>query len=380
MLKLESLVINVQHQDIAGMVLSLTIFESIKGYLKGSFVVQDNVNFYDTFIGTTQAPIEIQFRYLDTQCNNVFYGNGISNIKIEKLGKTYTIHFIAYTTINDQVNLINNVYSGTSDNIIDKIFTESNNGLALLQIDSTADTKGRYVVPNIKAGAALKNVITKAYDTNNSGLCLYQRLYDEGYTRLTSLHDMSKNYFLGDNDATFNITQRLAGTSADSDGLSSIDMVGTAATFELEEYNMDFISKVAAGDWGHKIQQVSLDETAVKKFEINELTDIGITVYKTSDNLYDNNVKSLFSLAADPTSFAVNNQKKRVFNQYMNVLNVVAVPGFAAGFTVGLDQGGSNISSTRTDAEDYIIANINHRFIMDDGEFDYAQDIGLIRQ
>ena len=64
----------------------------------------------------------------------------------------------------------------------------------------------------------------------------------------------------------------------------------------------------------------------------------------------------------------------------MNVLNVVAVPGFAAGFTVGLDQGGSNISSTRTDAEDYIIANINHRFIMDDGEFDYAQDIGLVRQ
>ena len=32
--------------------------------------------------------------------------------------------------------------------------------LALLQIDTTADTKGRYVVPNIKAGAALKNVIT----------------------------------------------------------------------------------------------------------------------------------------------------------------------------------------------------------------------------
>ena len=31
---------------------------------------------------------------------------------------------------------------------------------------------------------------------------------------------------------------------------------------------MDFISKVAAGDWGHKIQQVSLDETAVRNLKL----------------------------------------------------------------------------------------------------------------
>ena len=380
MLKLESLIVNVNNQDLSAMVLNMTIFESIKGYLRGSFTVQDNINFYDTFIHTTQPPIQIQFEYLNTLCNNVFYGNGVSNMKIEKLGKVYTIHFISYTAMNDQLTIINSVYSGTSDLIVDKLFLESNKGNALLQIDSRADTKGRYVVPNIKAGSAINHVVSKAYDTNNSGLCLDQRLYDQGFTRLTSLWDMSENYFFGDDKEIFNLTQRLAGTSEGSDGLSGEDMVGTSASFELSEYYMNFTKKLADGNWGNKIQQIHLDETAIKKFEVNERTDVPVTVYKTSDNLYDDNVKSLFSLGFEPSSFAVNNQRKRSYGQYMNVLNVVAVPGLSAGFTVGLDQGGSNISSTKTDDNNYIIANINHRFIMDDGEFDYAQDIGLIRE
>jgi hypothetical protein len=380
MLKLQSLVVNVGGQDISAMVLNLTVFESIKGYIKGSFIVQDNINFYDTFIGITQAPIQIQFEYLNILCTNVFYGNGISNMKIEKLGKIYTVHFISYTAMNDQLTMINNVYSGTSDNIIDKLFTESNNGNATLVIDSAADTKGRYVVPNIKAASALKHVVAKAYDTNNSGLCLYQRLYDQGVTRLTSLLDMAENYFFGDDEKIFNLTQRLAGASEDSDGLDSNDMVGTSASFELNEYYMNFTEKLADGNWGNKIQQVHLDETATKKFEVNERTDVSVTVYKTSIDLYDDGVKSLFSLGVDPDSFAAKNQKKRVFGQYMNVLNVVAVPGLSAGFTVGLNQGGSNISSTKTDDNNYIIANINHRFMMNDGKFEYAQDIGLIRE
>ena len=380
MLKLESLVITVQDQDISGMVLGVTIFESIKGYIKGSFTVQDNVNFYDTFIHTTQSPINIQFEYLGILTSNVFYGNGVSNMRIEKLGKKYVIHFISYTAINDQINTINEVYSGTSDKVIEKIFLQSNKGLALLKVDTVADTKGRYIVPNIKAAAALKHVVSKAYDTNNSGFCLYQRVYDQGATRLTSLHDMSENFFLEAEGETFKLTQRLAGASADSDGLSSEEMVGTSSSFELREYHMNFIQKLAAGNWGSKIHQVQLDETNLKKFEINELTDVPVTKYKTSEQLYDNGVKSLFSLGLDPTSFAANNQKKRVYNQYLSVSNVVAVPGLGAGFTIGVDQGGSNISGSRTDTDDYIIANINHRFTMDDGKFEYAQDIGLIRE
>ena len=362
------------------MVLSLTIFESIKGYIKGSFTVQDNVNFYDTFIGITQAPIQIQFEYLGDTINNVFYGNGVSHMQIEKLGKKYTIHFVSYTETNDQINRINEVYSGTSDEIVDKLFLESNKGLAHLIIDTKTDTKGRYIVPNIRAGHALNHVVKKAYDVNNSSLYLYQRLYDQGATRLTSLHDMSENYFLGSKDKTFNITQQLAGASEDSDGLSSVDMVGTAASFELTEFHMNYIQKLAAGNWGNKLQQVQLDETNLKKFETIEITDAPVTAYKTSDKLYDNDVKSLFSFATDPVSFAASNQKKRVYNQYMTIINVVAVPGLGAGFTVGVDQGGSNISRTRTDGDDFIIANINHRFTMNDGKFEYAQDIGLIRE
>ena len=46
--------------------------------------------------------------------------------------------------------------------------------------------------------------------------------------------------------------------------------------------------------------------------------------------------------------------------------------------SIETDSGGSNKSRSKTDTK-YIIASIQHRFTMQDGEFQYAQDIGLIR-
>ena len=98
-----------------------------------------------------------------------------------------------------------------------------------------------------------------------------------------------------------------------------------------------------------------------------------------SENLYEDNVKSLFSTAPDAASIAAGNQKNRVYNQSLRVTNMVAIPYIGVGFCVGVDQGGSNISKSKADTN-YIIANINHKFKMDDGTFEYLQDIGLIRE
>ena len=65
MLNLQSLKVTVQNSDIAPMVLSLTMFETIKGNVRGSMSVQDHVNFMDTFISSSaHAPIQIQWQYL----------------------------------------------------------------------------------------------------------------------------------------------------------------------------------------------------------------------------------------------------------------------------------------------------------------------------
>ena len=43
-------------------------------------------------------------------------------MEIDKLGKKYTIHFLAYATMNNQLAIINASFSGRGDEIIHKIF------------------------------------------------------------------------------------------------------------------------------------------------------------------------------------------------------------------------------------------------------------------
>ena len=51
MVYLDSLEVTISGIEISSMCLSVNIQESIKGGIKGTIVVQDNINFYDTFIG-----------------------------------------------------------------------------------------------------------------------------------------------------------------------------------------------------------------------------------------------------------------------------------------------------------------------------------------
>ena len=108
-----------------------------------------------------------------------------------------------------------------------------------------------------------------------AGFYLYQRLFDQGVTRLTSINGMKKHFKLGSNK-NYVISNNIVSLDLEQ---SNIGTIGTSNSFILEEFSRNFTNKVADGNYGNKIQQVSLDETAVKKFEINELTDIGIIIF-----------------------------------------------------------------------------------------------------
>ena len=390
MLNLQSLKVEIFNTDIAPMVLSLTMFETIKGNLRGSMTVLDNINFMDNFIGTSHAPIKIQWGYKGFLWTNYFYGDGLEKMEIIKTGKQYNIHFIAYNTMNEQFKIINSVYSGRSDQIIHNIFIEACGSAkdAPLLIDSKTITKGKYLVPNISAHQAISNVVNSSYDENKSGMFLYQRACEQGITRLSSLHYMNNNYFyqvdlIG--ASTFKTVYKLratvAGADTESDGIDPNSQIGTTSGFMLDEYNMNFTAKVAYGNYGHKVQNIKLDETASKNFEPAELksSQIPITSFPLSSALYDNNTKSVFSTSCEPEAYAAGNQKRRVFNQRMTAPNVIAVPGLGCGYSIEVESGGSNLSKTKTDTG-YIVANINHKFIMHDGDHQYSQDIGLIRE
>ncbi len=390
MLNLQSLKVEIFNTDIAPMVLSLTMFETIRGNIRGSMTILDNINFMDTFIGTTHSPIKIQWGYKGFLWINYFYSDGLEKMEITKTGKQYTIHFIAYTTMNEQFKIINSVYSGRSDQIIENIFREACGTYkeAPLRIDSKAITKGKYIVPNIKAHNAISNVVNSSYDTNKSGMFFYQRVCEGGITRLTSLHDMDQNYFyqvdlIGTSTVknVYKLKATVAGADTDSDGIDPNSQIGTASGFILDEFNLNFTTKIAQGNYGNKVQNIKFDETTVEKFKYSELksSQVPITSFPLSSALYDDNVKSIFSTSCEPEAYAAGNQKRRVFNQRMTAANVIAVPGLGCGYSIEVESGGSNISKTKTDTG-YIIANINHKFTMHDGDHQYSQDIGLIRE
>ena len=387
MINLQNLKVTVQNADIAPMVLSLTMFETIKGNVRGSMTVLDNMNFMDTFIATTHAPIEIHWQYESYPFTFRFYGDGISGMQINKTGKQYTIHFLSYTTMNAQVKRENNAFSGRSDQIIKNLFKEINEDpdLAPFSTDTKAVTKGKYVVPNIKGQEALNNVVNSSWDDKKSPLLLYQRLADEGGTRLTSLSDMNDNEFgLYEQSGmvvyknTFKLKSTITGADEESDGIEARTQIGTVSKFVMDEFNTNFTHKIASGYYGQKVQNISLDETSSNDFPPAELTEIPETYYKLQKNLFDNDVKSVFSTLCEPDSYLAYNQKRRVFNHRMTAMDTVAVPGLSCGYSIETDSGGSNKSRSKTDTK-YIIASIQHRFTMEDGEFTYAQDIGLIR-
>ena len=375
MLKLSNLSINIADHELGTMVESLTIFESIKGSIQGSFVIQDNINFYDTFIGHVQPIIDIGFTYLTVECNNSFMGDGISKMNITKTGKSYTVHFHSVQSTDLKLKNINHAYSGMSHEIISNIWTESVHEDSILVIDNKAVTKGKYVVPNITAGIAIANVLNTACDNKYSGYFLYQRLFDKGTTRLTSVNGMKKHFKFG-SDKNYVISNTIVSSDL---GQSNIGTMGTSNSFMLEEFQRNFTNKVADGYYGNKVHQIEIDETRTKKNEAIEITNNQITKFKLSSELYEDGVVSIFSTANDPIILAAKNEKKRMFNQYLNVINVVAIPHIGVGQSIEIATGGSDKSSSRQD-NNYIIANINHKFTIDDGKFSYAQDMGLVRR
>jgi len=383
MLNLYKLDVEIGKVDISNMILNMSILETIDGGVRGSFIVKDNINFYDTFIGHIQPEIKIKIKYLGTSCFNTFIGDGISDMKITKLGKEYTIHFISWPTMNLSIAQLCQVYSGTSDEILTKLWLEANGRTLPLSIDTRAVTKGKYVVPNINAAKAISNVVENAYDENYSAFCLYQRLWEGGITRFQSLYDMDKNHFY---------TEELLGTYthttkfviensliASDNNLSSLNTVGTSNQIVLEDMNRSYSKKLGLGYYGKKISQIKLDKSEITNLEAKEITDIHATGYKISQSLYDNDEKSLFSDIVDPACQSAKNQKNRMYNQFLRVRDMISVPFLGVGFSVEVDTGGSNISRSRMDNR-YVVAQLNHKFILNDGKMQYGQDLGLIRE
>ena len=377
MLNLDSIKIEVRQIDISKMITGVTIYESIFGLLKGAITVKDGINFFDNFIGTDLAPIDFTFSYLNKEFRCGFMVDGISNMRITKQVKDYIIHLVSFHT-PVFAESINGTFSGTSDEIISDIFADISHHDAKLEIDSVADTSGRYIAPNIPARSCLDKLVKNAYDVQQSGMFLYQRFADNNAIRLTSLGDMLKNYFIDEVGDEVSIKDAVLDGPAGAP-LSGISTLGTSATFIMKEYNMDLVQKLEDGIWGEQTNVINLDETKRTKNVTKEATEIPKTKFKLSDKLYADDVKSIFATRGDVANSAIFNHKVRTFNSILEVKNMVALPTLGVGMCITLEMGGGNRSYSRQDGH-YLVKHIQHNFTIDGGKYEYSQDLGLARE
>lgn len=379
-MELESLVVTGGATDISGLVQDVTLFESIEGYIQGSIHILDGTNFFDKVIGSTDelVPITISYIYMGIEVEYVFQADGISNMKINKGSKDYNIHLITLIEQNLKLVPINAAFSGTSHEIAANIFHDANLDVGpLLYVDSAAVTTGKYIVPNIPAGDAIRNVVDGAMDIDSSGFYIYQRLNDNGKTRMGSLAQMSNNHFMKSQKDVFVISGKLTGND-DEDAGDNIDNIGTSNKFNVLEYKRNFTDKIAAGDFGNKIHSVSLDETDVIKNEATEDVSIVRTVYKSSNNLY-NTEKNIFATVNDPQSSMAVNQIARVHHTRLSVEDIVPIPNIGCGMTIEVELGKQENSESISDGP-YIISDINHVLTYNGKSYDYKQRMTLIRE
>ena len=237
--------------DIGAMVTSMSLYESVHGNLKGTLFVEDKVNFFDTFFrGPTLTPIKISYSYFELPLEITLYVDGVTNQIITKTGKSYNVTVTSINNLNESVTRICNAYSGTSNDIIKNLWLETHGEDTILILDSDTASKGKYVVPNISAAKAMKNITNVSFDKNYTGMFLYQKLIDQGDTRFKSIYDMVNDPFRPNGKDVFQIHNEEI-TIDTSTGVAGT--TGSAGSFILTNYNKDFVKKLAGGMWGQKI-------------------------------------------------------------------------------------------------------------------------------
>ena len=377
MLNLDNIKIEVRKVDISGFVNGLTLYESIFGMMQGQISVQDSTNFFDNFIGTELAPVDISFSYLKQEYTASFYMDGITDMKLNTEKKNYTIHLKSIHVPNF-ANTVNSVYNGTSAEIIAKIFADVSASENKMAVDSKTATSGRYIAPNIPARDCFKTLVANAYCIDQSGLFMYERLVDENTIRLTSLHDMVNNAFVDNQGTAVSIKQ---GTSDMREvEINPMAVLGTAEDFLMKEYSMDFVQKIEDGLFGEAINEINLDETQKIENTTKEVTSVPKTKFKLSDKLYDENVKSVLANRGDVASGTIINTTVRAFNTMMNVSAMSALPNLGVGMTVECKLSSNVEQGTRRHDGKWLVKHIQHDFTQNAGKYSYHQSLGLVRE
>jgi len=373
MYTLENLKLTVADVDITDIVTSIVFEETIFGAAAGRLAIEDGRNFLEGLFDA-QIHIRVRYEYFEEEVDMLFYVNGITDVETSPAYKTYNIHLISTAEYFKNFHKLNQVYEGTStDMIVAMMEASSPAGVVPHSISSTV---GKYIAPNINAGDAINTILNAAADSKGRGYFLFERARDNLHSHLMSVSDM----FHKDNLFTdVKLEQSVVGY--DADGKLDMNPIGSATDFLVKEDSAGTFVKIKSGMYGMELNELNLSDTSYIKGKTAEgLTPVSAICHVRSD-MYDNNAQPILKYSQARRNTAVD--KRKVFNKQMNVVNAVPIPGLSVGELIEVVLGSSNfeddVDYKKRHDGNWLIAGISHRGVLMDGEYKYYTDFRLLR-
>jgi len=367
-------------QNITENINSCEIQENIHGDMEGRLSCHDAAGTLDSLIGTNSL-IRIKFPYYGNEINVGFYLDGVKNVNFQTGYKEYIIKL---TSINNMINsrmYLQKVYKGLSSDILKQLYEDVyGTDPAALKVLSSTETEGKYIAPNINPKTIQKLILLNSYGKGQSPMFLYQKLIDGGVATLESLHDMiDKENFISITD-----------TTTGDEWTSNLGSIGIFESLQVEKSYTDNVKKTNQGYYGKTLNVYDVENTSFKKVIVGEAPQALTTNRIYRKNYYtekDTPLLHNYEINTDTLGEVglLNNvelamlKRTNMFAIKVRTLNMSAVPVLSCGETVGLVIQEIDTGSQHVHNGSYLVAGITHKIIKQEKDFEYTQDLELVR-
>lgn len=180
--------------QIANLVAQLEIYENLeRPFLTGRLMIRDDADFINgiSFNGTERCKIIIEQPLTDGLSIEMnFILRKIDAVrKINDQTEIISISLLEESAFNSQLRKITKSYTGSADEIIEKIFTDSNLTLDMPKILPAQSGQLKYLVPNLTPFQAADTVKSRASTDNGMPFFLYKTM-NEPNIKFKSLEEI----------------------------------------------------------------------------------------------------------------------------------------------------------------------------------------------
>jgi len=396
----EHFTVHYNKADITSLVGAVQLNESIyQPFLDGHLEITDGRSFADNHIRSARDYVVIECQYQGQPLVKKFYADGISFLDTTNIQthKTYRLNLRSPYELGNALSRVSKPFDGDASQIIsllwDELLDKTPGAHPKLYVDSWAGTQGLYTCPNWSPLKAIGKIIDNSYTIEGSPMFLYERLWAEHPTKLSSWERMICSL------PFYNVSPVLPDT------LEGIRHLHGAPSKVMIRHDHDGeVDRAAAGVLGCSIKTVNLAASVPVHEQtyqyLQDVIDVGSRdskyhgllqaefdvvhgIEKTTVCLQTGDDKQLIS-AMNAKEIAIANAiRSKMESVVIDVYSCRAMPKLKVGDTVTMDlpegiPGDTTGTKERLSAKytgRFVVATITHRM----KDRDYEQDLTIIR-